>query len=448
MSSCSSVPEEISTSQPQEMEKQEEPEVPSVDTKCEEQKNKEAERLKLEKALKQQMASVKRTASEVSFCEMELKNVQKQLHECQGSSDKKEAKDLLHLKEACYSALHRVERRFRGLKSQLVETVTALEKESPRDPLVLAARELLCHLSQQRTLKQSISAVKRARNEIVFCHDALNDIRKQILACQQDKDSDELARLLKLRKDAEVSVRNVERRVKDLKAKLALALRDLERNLPNDPLVAEAREVLGQMERQNALMFTVGSVKRTRNEVTFCHDAIKELQSQIDTSEFEKESQEMTKLLNMKQEGEAALKNVENRLNGLKTKLISCIKDVKKEFPDDPYVIEGELLLNQLQKRHVLKFNVGSLHRRMNEIEFCRSDLNEVIEQIAALANDKDNPELQKLIKQREGGETALLSVEKRIKDLKGNLPGYISDVEGEFPDDPYVIDGKNLLSQ
>lgn len=102
-------------------------------------------------------------------------------------------------------------------------------------------------------------------------------------------------------------------------------------------------------QRQRPIKINLGAVKRLAKEKKMNADELKEAQDNIDKSEYEPGSSEMKRLVNMRDEAEASLKDVENRLGDFTAKLTAALKEVQDEFPEDPLVVEAKTLLAELK---------------------------------------------------------------------------------------------------
>lgn len=98
-------------------------------------------------------------------------------------------------------------------------------------------------------------------------------------------------------------------------------------------------------QQQRPIKINLGAVKRLTKEKKMNADELKEAQENIDKSDFEPGSSEMKRLVNMRDEAEASLKDVEHRLGDFRTKLEAALKEVEAQFPEDPLVVEAKALL-------------------------------------------------------------------------------------------------------
>lgn len=100
-------------------------------------------------------------------------------------------------------------------------------------------------------------------------------------------------------------------------------------------------------QQQKPLRINLGAVKRLVKEVASYQQELKEAQEAVEKSKDEPGSWEHKKLVNMREECEATLRDVEHRCQDFKKKLQAALKDVEGQFPDDPMVIEAKQILGQ-----------------------------------------------------------------------------------------------------
>lgn len=97
---------------------------------------------------------------------------------------------------------------------------------------------------QQRPLKVNLGAVKRLIKDKKSYEQEVQEAQDKIQQSQYEQGSSEMKHLIEIRQEAEQMVHDVERRLNDFKAKLGAALKDVENDFPDDPLVIEAKSLL------------------------------------------------------------------------------------------------------------------------------------------------------------------------------------------------------------
>jgi ElaB/YqjD/DUF883 family membrane-anchored ribosome-binding protein len=99
---------------------------------------------------------------------------------------------------------------------------------------------------QQKPLKINIGAVKRLAKECAMCEKEWKDACAKVSSSAAGPGSPDHKHLTNLREEAESAFHDVERRLEDFKKKLQAALKDVATEFPEDPLVVEAKGLLGQ----------------------------------------------------------------------------------------------------------------------------------------------------------------------------------------------------------
>jgi hypothetical protein len=97
---------------------------------------------------------------------------------------------------------------------------------------------------QQRSIKINVAAVKRLGKEKLTYATELADVQAKLAALPFALDSPEQPHMEAFKAEAETTLHDVQRRLKDFKGKLRAALGDLGDQYPDDPLVIEAKALL------------------------------------------------------------------------------------------------------------------------------------------------------------------------------------------------------------
>ena len=99
---------------------------------------------------------------------------------------------------------------------------------------------------QQKALKINLGAVKRLTKEVASYKDEVKELQDKIDKSEYEQGSPEMKRLKLMREESDAVVHDVERKLNDFRGKLAKALKDVGDQFPDDPMVIEAKQILGQ----------------------------------------------------------------------------------------------------------------------------------------------------------------------------------------------------------
>lgn len=98
---------------------------------------------------------------------------------------------------------------------------------------------------QQKPLRINLGAVKRLVKEVASYEEELKEAQANVESSKYEPGSPEMKRLVNMRQECEDTLHDVERRLADFKKKLEAALKDVESQFPDDPMVIEAKQILG-----------------------------------------------------------------------------------------------------------------------------------------------------------------------------------------------------------